>query len=137
MESLNTKHQAVIQALASLEESLKDLQEPAAQRFYRAIRDSVIKRFEYSMDSLWKLLKLYLATQYTVDSVPSPKSVLRQCFTMNIITENELQRFLDIIEDRNLTSHLYREEMAVLVASRIPEYLQLMKSIVERLKIPQ
>ncbi|MBA3954319.1 nucleotidyltransferase substrate binding protein [Candidatus Dependentiae bacterium] len=97
-----------------------------------AYRDSVIKRFEFSYDLTWKLLKAYLETNYSV-LVASPKKVFRECFDQNFITEEEARQFLNMADDRNLTTHTYSEDMAEQISIRIVVYYEVMRAVLERL----
>ena len=100
-------------------------------------RDSVIKRLEYSVDSFWKLIKLHLET---VQGIPleatgtGPKPIARTAALHHVISEQESLQLIDMIEERNKTSHMYKEEIADEVAKHAPQALALMKSVVIRLK---
>ena len=92
---------------------------------YKAHRDSVIKRFEFSLDFLWKYLKFFLEARAGVVH-NSPKPVIRECFKNKFIDEQEALQGLDMINARNMTSHIYREEIAEQIWSDIPKHHTLM-----------
>jgi len=63
----------------------------------------------------------------------SPKSVLREAYAANII-EDELV-WLNMLKDRNLTSHIYDETTAVEISRRIQyEYLGAFQVLKQKLE---
>lgn len=95
---------------------------------YRAHRDSVIKRFELSLDTFLKYLKFFLEeTKGVVQN--SPKPIMRECYRNGIITEDEGNLALAMIDTRNLTSHIYREEIAEQIVHQIPAYYKFMQRV--------
>lgn len=100
-------------------------------------RDSVIKRLEYCVDSFWKLIKLHLEK---IQGIPlettgsGPKPIARTAALHYVISEQESVQLIDMIEERNKTSHMYKEEIADEVAKHAPQALVLMTSVVNRLK---
>ncbi|OGC06554.1 hypothetical protein A2526_02275 [candidate division WOR-1 bacterium RIFOXYD2_FULL_36_8] len=79
-------------------------------------RDATIKRFEFTYELLWKMFKR-IATVEKLEAF-SPKSSFQAAFQLGLI-ENE-QLFLDIIDARNKTSHVYSE----LNANEIYDFIQ-------------
>lgn len=64
--------------------------------------------------------------------VDSPRAILRACIESHLITIEEFKIFMDIIDDRNLSSHTYNEDLAEEISQRIPLYHELMVSVVQR-----
>ena len=52
--------------------------------------------------------------------VNSPKSVLSNAYTNQIIINEKM--WLDMLNDRNLTSHTYNQELALEIYHRIQQY---------------
>jgi len=69
-------------------------------------RDAVIQRFEFTFELLWKTFKR-IARIEKIDCF-SPKTSFRAAFQMGLI-DNE-QIFVEIIDARNKTTHVYSEE---------------------------
>jgi len=78
-------------------------------------RDGVIQRFEFTFELTWKSLRLFLLDQGIV--VNSPKESFKGAFRYGLIKDGKL--FLDMLEDRNLTSHLYSQEETKEIFNRI------------------
>jgi len=67
--------------------------------------DLVVKRFEFTYEMAWKVLKRYL--DFLGIEATNPRSVFKEAFAQNIISDENI--WLDMIEQRNLLSHLYDE----------------------------
>ena len=140
MENLKKRYKSLVQALASLQDSL-DLIENHSDftnvRLHAALRDSCIQRFEYSFDGFWKFLKLYLEEYQAVNiESSSPRYILKAAENTEILLEDEnLTILLEALSDRNLTSHSYNIELAEKIVSHIPLYYQTMHSIITKIII--
>ena len=93
---------------ADVRSSVARLVEFVAQPESDLVRDATIQRFEFTFKALWKTLKLYLQRQGHVCGGPRP--TIKQAFAENLIASPEAaDRWLQMLEDRNLTSHAYDE----------------------------
>jgi len=80
------------------------------------IYDGVIQRFEFTFELSWKLMKMFL--EYTgITEIKSPRSTIKEAFTYGLIEDGE--KWIDMMVDRNKTSHLYDEEEAKLIYEKI------------------
>lgn len=96
---------------ADVAKAVARLQEAVAVPADALIRDAVIQRFEFSFELVWKTLKLYLERQGVESGGPRP--TLKKAFAEGLIpTPEEADVWLQMIEDRNLTSHAYDEALA-------------------------
>jgi nucleotidyltransferase substrate binding protein (TIGR01987 family) len=106
------------------------------KEFFVGMRDSMIQRFEFSFDLFWKALKVYLTeVEKVVSDSASPRLILRECAQNGVMSEAEGNKAMDMLDSRNMTSHTYREEIAVSEAAKIPAYYNLMYTITNRLKV--
>ena len=139
MEIIKLRHQVIEQALKTLENGLKELKGPILNdnpQLYKLMRDGLIQRFEYSIDTFWKFLKIYLESQQKITiEGPSPRVVLRLSLNSQLLNEDEFKILLNCISDRNLTSHSYNEEIAEKIQHQIPLYYTTMKNIIDKLRI--
>jgi nucleotidyltransferase substrate binding protein (TIGR01987 family) len=134
VEKLKLKYETICKAIKTLNKSLTKLKE---DRFddYEELRDSIIQRFEYSVDTFWKYLNEYLKEKEGIKiAAPRPKSVFRECLEIGLISKEEYSFGVDIIDDRNETSHGYNEELAEEIAHNIPHHYEVMNKILERVK---
>ena len=127
MDKYQTKLDNYRKALAKLHESLED-----AKKFDNlTFRDGVIQRFEFTTELAWKTMREYLISERVTD-INSPKSVMREAFNNNLISNDK--GWLQILDDRNATSHIYDEEDAADIYERISTYhIQLFDKLLDKL----
>ena len=77
--------------------------------------DAVIKRFEFSYELSWKLLKLLL--EFKGIEAKSPRDCFKEAFAAGLIQDGS--GWIDMLNDRNLTSHTYKEADAREICKRI------------------
>jgi nucleotidyltransferase substrate binding protein (TIGR01987 family) len=113
--------------------ALKTLSEILSLPFSVIVRDASIQRFEYSFESLWKLLKGYL---YQVEGLicNSPKECFREGLKVGVLSVEETETCLVMTDDRNLTSHTYIESIAEAIYPKLPSYLVVMQSLLENIQ---
>jgi nucleotidyltransferase substrate binding protein (TIGR01987 family) len=80
--------------------------------------DGVIQRFEFTFELLWKTLRLFLLAEGI--TTKSPKEALKESFRFGLIKDEEI--YLDMLEDRNQTSHIYTEEITREIVRRIKKF---------------
>jgi nucleotidyltransferase substrate binding protein (TIGR01987 family) len=85
----------------------------------------MIHRFEYSTEAFWKYLKAYLLIEHNLPT-NSPREVIRSGLKAKFYDEESSKELLQMLDDRNLTSHTYVEELAESIAGRIPAYSKIM-----------
>ncbi len=118
------------QRLATLEAALATLEEILRHQPSVVVRDATIQRFEYTAEAAWKALKHYLLEHEGVDC-NTPKGCIRAAFRADLLTEEETESFLHMINDRNLTSHAYIPEVADRIAAAIPHYAELLRKLTD------
>jgi nucleotidyltransferase substrate binding protein (TIGR01987 family) len=97
------------------------------------VRDASIQRFEYSFESLWKLLKAYLAHHEGL-LCNSPKSCFREALAVGLLSVLETETCLIMTDDRNLTSHTYLEPVAEAIYQKLPGYLEVMQHLLTNIQ---
>ncbi len=80
------------------------------------MRDGLIRRFEFTCELAWKALKVKLM-DLGYSEINGPKPILKEAFANGLI-ENQ-DKWIIIINDRNLTSHIYDEQTAIEISERI------------------
>ncbi|MHB8362687.1 MAG: HI0074 family nucleotidyltransferase substrate-binding subunit [Patescibacteria group bacterium] len=95
------------------------------------VRDSAVKRFEISVDLFWKMLKTYIEINYGI-IVSSPKTTIKEAYKQGLIEYDS--SYLDLIDLRNETSHMYKEEIAEKVYNFIPESIILLKKVLVKIE---
>lgn len=72
------------------------------------LKEGLIQRFEYTHELAWKVMKDYEEYQ-GYNNIRGSRDAIRLALQIGIIEDKE---WLETIEDRNLTSHNYDEEVA-------------------------
>jgi nucleotidyltransferase substrate binding protein (TIGR01987 family) len=94
--------------------------------------DGVIQRFEFSYELAWKTMKYFLEYQ-GIEGVKSPRTTIKEAFSFGLIEDGD--QWIDMLKDRNLTSHTYDEERAKRIYNKIKSrHYQNLKAVYERLK---
>ncbi len=97
-------------------------------------RGGIIHFFEMTFELSWKVLKDYLESEGYI--VKSPRETIKQAFQVGIIDDAHI--WIDILSNRNLTAHMYDEDLSIEVlesiqTTYIPVIEQLYISLKEKL----
>lgn len=107
----------------------KALQVKQPDIIYRA---GIIQCFEMSIELAWKTLKDYFEEQ-KFTGVNTPKAVIKKAFETGLIQDGH--RWMDALENRNLTVHTYDEEKAIDMEILIQnDYFPLLNDLYKTLK---
>jgi len=114
----------------SFEKSVQRFEEILKEEKSIKNRDSAIKRFEFTIELAWKCAQKFLREQEIV--CRSPKECLKEAFKFGLVEDDP--RWIEALEDRNLTVHTYDESTADDVYSRLPNYLEIFNFLKDKLK---
>lgn len=115
-------------AYTSLLESDDALKQEPENSF---IKDSLIQRYEYTIELAWKTMKDYLEEQGFID-VSSPKKVVRKAFEEALI--QDAPTWIAALNGRNITSHAYDETKANEIVKDISEqYILIFRDLYEQM----
>lgn len=116
-------------ALKDFNKSIVNLEEVLGLEKSSVVRDCAIKRFEICFDLGWKSIKVYAKSQGL--ECFSPKRCFKIAFQLDILEHDE--KWMEMINDRSLSVHIYQEEYADKVYSRLNNYLNLFKNLYSNL----
>ncbi|MBI2707317.1 MAG: nucleotidyltransferase substrate binding protein [Proteobacteria bacterium] len=91
--------------------------------------DASIQRFEFVIELFWKLLRRVLESRG--QKAVYPKDVLQEAYAGHLIDDEAL--WLQMLKDRNQTSHTYDEELADKIYAHIKLYFPHLKKTYLRL----
>ncbi|MCC8418335.1 MAG: nucleotidyltransferase substrate binding protein [Rickettsia endosymbiont of Glossina mortisans submortisans] len=91
--------------------------------------DAALLRFRFVIELFWKVLKKIL-TYEEIDST-TPRDVMSKAFQFNIIDDEQM--WLEMLKDRNVTSHVYKYEDAKQVFQNIKLYLPILEKTYNKL----
>ena len=97
--------------------------------------DLAVKRFEFTYEMAWKAIRRCL--DYLGIEARSPRACFKEAYSQGLIT-NEVV-WLEMIEQRNLTSHVHNQDEVRGILSRLYEYLkhfeQLLAAVESKIKV--
>ena len=90
-----------------------------------AVKESVIQRFEFCYDSLWKSLSKYLQEEGVLtEQANSPKMIFRKAHEAGFIDKEDLESFFNYIDLRIGTSHDYNLVKAEEALKKMGDFIQ-------------
>lgn len=107
VNALQTDYRA---ALARLEAALA-----TDPRTSDLVLDGTIQRFEFACELAWKLMQAHLRVQGI--EAASPRAAIKESFRVGWLPDGD--GWIDLLEDRNKTSHLYDETAAQTIYDKI------------------
>lgn len=122
------------QRLSNFSRALSQLQsavELAKQRPLSALeQQGMIQSFEYTHELGWNVLRDYLKDQGTQQLYGS-KDTVREAFAVGLVRDGET--WMNMIRDRNHSSHTYNLEVAKAIVSRvIDSYIHAFEELKEK-----
>lgn len=117
----------------TLEKSINGLQElleNPKMSMISYVSDAAIYRFKKAIDLFWKFLKKVLHWEKIESN--TPRDVLSKAYQYQFIDSEKT--WLQMLDDRNNTSHIYKEEEAQEIFENIKTYLPIFKTTYSKLK---
>jgi nucleotidyltransferase substrate binding protein (TIGR01987 family) len=96
------------------------------------IENGRIQKFEYCAELFWKYVRSCLQSEGREVS-NSPRGTLKDSLAQGFLLDAEYAAAMQIYEDRNACSHIYRQELMPLILGRLPAHLALMQAVLARL----
>lgn len=123
MSNFKTKSENLSRAVERLQESIDEYNTTQSD----SVRDGAIQRFEFCIELAWKTAREYLLDE-GFSNLNSPKAVMREAYAYHIIDDDEL--WINALNDRNLTSHVYDENTADEIFDNIRNsYIKILKKL--------
>ncbi len=122
------------------EERIKDLsnatlrlKEALQQKENDLVIDGVLHRYEFTFELAWKTLKDYLNYLGVEQNTGSPREVIKESFSNNLIDDGEI--WINMMLARNSLSHLYDEETSREIYIDIKtKYIYQIEKLLKKLK---
>ena len=97
------------------------------------IRRGKVQKFEICTELLWKTMKVFLFENYGVD-LASPKPIMKSFYSNGLCGNEEYECMLEIIDERNRLSHLYRKEMILPLLEKLSHYYTVMRKAADSMR---
>jgi len=109
----------------ALEKVNNRLEEAASLPVNSINQDATIQRFEFTFELAWKLMQSILKDNGL--EVYGVKSIIREAEKLQLI--KELKIWFEFLNNRNLSSHTYNEEIAGKVYNKAKEFVMTAKEL--------
>ena len=109
-DNLKQSYENLHKAYLKLQQFLKD------DNNTELARAGIVHGFEFTFELFWKFLQKYLENLGIIEE-HGPSSVIKTAYQNNYIENG--QDYMDMLRDRNLITHTYKEEMAEEIYNRI------------------
>ncbi len=96
-----------------------------------AIKESLVQRFEYTIELSWKTIARYLTDILGLEVVKAPKPILREAGKLEIL---ETENWITFINSRNQASHKYDEATLDSILENMDVFYIHAKSLIEYLE---
>jgi nucleotidyltransferase substrate binding protein (TIGR01987 family) len=123
--------------LLQLGEAVKNFEESLSlelSKYSEIAADSIkcgqVQKFEFCTELLWKTLKIYLFEINGIDA-NSPKMVMKEYFNIGLCSYDEYERIMEMLDDRNMLSHIYKKEQFEKIYTRVVNTLSIFKSVID------
>jgi len=116
--------------ISQLKRAIKRLEEALKLPPTQIHKDASIQRFEFTFELTWKAVQSFAREKGL--EVVSPKDSFRTAAQLGLIDKVEV--WFDFLDARNLSSHVYSEEIANVVYRQIKKFLPEVKKLLTRLR---
>lgn len=97
------------------------------------IRDSLIQRFEFTYELTHKTLKEFMKYLGVTLENSFPRTIYKKAYVNNLISDDQV--WINLLEDRNSTSHINNESLADEIAKRVVDkYVGAIGELVDNLE---
>ncbi len=105
----------------SLKKANERLEEATKAEPTRMNKDATIQRFEFTFELAWKTIQEY-SKSHGIDC-KSPRNCIREAGRLDLIEDVKgIERWFDFLDNRNLISHSYNEELADRIYKKAVEF---------------
>ena len=116
----------------TLTQCYKDLCDEKDEKMKNYIKDSCIKRFEYTYETAKKIMNKYLKKEYDKEEKDlTINNIFREMYGLGLI--KSFENWADYREKRNTTSHEYNLEKTYIIIDIIPNFIKDTEFLINKL----
>ena len=110
-------------SLSTLKECYHDLTEQQDEKLKTYIKDSCVKRFEYTYETAKKIMNKFLKKEYDkTEKDLTINNIFREMYGLGLI--NNFENWVDYREKRNITAHEYNIDKTYSIIDIIPNFIK-------------
>lgn len=125
-EKTNQSFENLKRALSRLEEAINT---PVTEQNSLLV-DGTIQRFEFCIELFWKMLRRALLENGI--ETGTPREAIQKAYQAKWLNDEKL--WIQMLHDRNRTSHVYEEEIAQEIFLRVPQYYEIMTNALSNIE---
>jgi nucleotidyltransferase substrate binding protein (TIGR01987 family) len=96
-------------------------------------KQGLIQAFEFTFELSWKVLKDFLEDRGVEQKIYGSKDAIKEAYSVGLI--KDAKKWMAMVQSRNLTSHIYDEELIEDILEEIcQDYIELFNSLESELK---
>jgi nucleotidyltransferase substrate binding protein (TIGR01987 family) len=116
----------------TLEECYSDYIKQSNEKMKNYIKDSCIKRFEYTYETAKKIMNKFLKKEYDkTEKDLSINNIFREMYGLGLV--DNFENWVDYREKRNTTSHEYDITKTYPIIDIIPSFIEDTRFLIEKL----
>ena len=120
-------------SLKTLKECYDDYSAEPNKKIKDYIKDSCIKRFEYTYKTTKKIMNKFLKKEYDKSEKDlTINNIFREMYGLDLI--KNFENWADYREKRNFTSHEYNEKYTDSIIAVIPDFISDVEYLINRLE---
>lgn len=117
----------------TLKECYSDFTEQDDEKIKTYIKDSCIKRFEYTYEAAKKIMNKFLKKEYDKeDKDLTINNIFREMYGMGFI--NNFENWVEYRQKRNITSHEYDLEKTYTIIEIVPDFIKDVEFLITKLE---
>lgn len=117
-------------ALGRFREALQSKEALEREGFGDIFLDLAVKRFEFTYEMSWKAIRRCL--DYLGIEAKYPRACFKEAYAIGLLSNESV--WLDMIEQRNLTSHVYNQDEVKGILAHLDEYCLNFEELLARLE---
>lgn len=123
----------LLNSITSLQECYTDFNAEKSPKMQKYIKDSCIKRFEYTYETAKKIMNKFLKKEYDKsDKDLTINNIFREMYGLGLI--DNFENWVEYRLKRNTTSHEYDDLLTYPIIEIIPEFIKDVKFLIENLE---
>ena len=120
-------------SLKTLKECYDDYSAEPNKKIKDYIKDSCIKRYEYTYETSKKIMNKFLKKEYDKSEKDlTINNIFREMYGLDLI--KNFENWADYREKRNFTSHEYNEKYTDSIIAVIPDFISDVEYLINRLE---
>ena len=133
MKKSELKLDILKKSLKTLKECYDDYSAEPNKKIKDYIKDSCIKRFEYTYETSKKIMNKFLKKEYDKSEKDlTINNIFREMYGLDLI--KNFENWADYREKKNFTSHEYNEKYTDSIIAVIPDFISDVEYLINRLE---